>query len=536
MQHYSLIVLLVCTVYIATSISTCINHCISKTLGCYLCTVIQDSILSTPMIFLYENCNATPSPITFDLYYANTISEGRLVNGELILGPNFGNVNDPFNFELRNSYVQPLIQLHPDQYLNQLSYYCTEPVTGYYSAARLDPTASMIACVKWPSFTQVYSILPVPSQPTSLTNQRLYFHYYLLFGTPRPRNCSDAFAIVAVSSDVTNITIKSSVDLVALQNGRVIINITANSPVETVISMERKEVLWIEAVSEECKSARLRGSLVKATQEVVVFTASVQCSRSGIFNNQSHILYQIPPSYKWGKTFISDLHQLNILPHSSKNGIVISFTLLAINVTNVIVTWYSNTEQQHNHKSKNYTLKSGQTFVVTSENNPIALNTSHVSIQGSNPLLVIYEVYSSLENEVYYSVLLQPAEWFSNQQSVVLAKSHQETEQQYHITLVIPSKFFDPSKILVSDTSQTNNDVVPLDRYNDSYQGHIYTSGDFIVLYIELNSTEPDGDDKQLLISQMNPCATLGVTVYSYAGDTTGYAYSNGYVIGNLMR
>ena len=510
-------------------------HCTGNlSLALLSCTVIKDSILSTPMIFFYENCNATPSPVTFDLYYANTISEGRLINGHLILGPNFGNVNEPIDFEVQRSYIQPLIQLHPEKYYNRLHYYCIHPVSGYYSVARMDPTASMIACAKWPNLTQVYSVLPVPNQPTSLTDQGLYFQYYLLFGSPRHRNCADAFAIVAVSTGVTNITIRSSVDLVALRNGRDIVNMTANFPEDIVISMEMEEVLWIEAVTGDCRSARLTGSLVMATQEVVVFTAIAQCNGSGTFNYQSHVLHQMPPSFKWGNTFISDLHQFNILPHSSTKGIVISFTLLAVaNVTSVMVTWYRDTPQHHDHKSINYTLKSGQTIVITSEDNP---NTSHVSIQGSNPLLVIYEVYSSPENEVYYSVLLQPAEWFSNQQSVVLAKPQQETEQQYHITLVIPARFFDPHKIIVSDTSQTDNGVVTLDKYSDSYRGHTYTAGDFIVLYIEMNATESGADDKQLLISHTDPRATLGATVYSYAGDTTGYAYSNGFVLGKLMR
>ena len=202
-------------------------------------------------------------------------------------------------------------------------------------------------------------------------------------------------------------------------------------------------------------------------------------------------------------------------------------------MTTVTITWYrGNHQQQNDSHSTQYTLTSGKPFVTTFDSTFISNGTTHVFIQGSNPILVVYELYSVAENKMYFSVLLQPVEWFSNQQSAVLVKPLQQaTELLYHITVVVPSKFYDPQNILVTDQS-----VVSLDMYDYFDAEHVYTAGDFLVLYMEINSTNITNEtDKQILIRHKDPCAKLGVIVYSYA-DTTSYAYSNGYVLSEFMQ
>ena len=493
---------------------------------------LQDSVFTAPMIFHYENCTITPSPFTFDLYYANTI-ESDVKSYSILWKASIDKRNE---FHLQGSTTVPVIKLNPTgrySYIYQLNYYCENRVAQYYSSAARDPTVSLIASAKWPNFTLVYSLLPDSRQPDSLTSQE--YDYYLLLGSFRPVDCIDAFVIVSVSSDITNVTIKPTVDLIALRDGNTtaIITIAANST-ET-ISMDEYEVLWIEVMTEDCGSERnLSGLLVKATQSIQVFTASAQCSEPDMFSYDSHVLHQMPPSYKWGKTYITDLLQLSILPVTSTSSITVSFTFLAIeNMTTVTIMWYRGNQQQNDPHSTQYTLTSGKPFVVTFDSNLVSNGTTHVLIQGSNPLLVVYELYSLAENRMFFSVLLQPVEWFSNQQSAVLVKLlQQETELLYHITMVVPSKFYDPKNlIIITDMFGTNQS---LDRYDYFDAEHVYTAGDFHVLYMEINST--GREDKQLLIRHRNPCAKLGVTVYSYATDTTGYAYSNGYVLSEFMR
>ena len=483
------------------------------------------------MIFHYEHCTATPSPFTFDLYYASIIESNHGVEAYPILDGTFDRKQ---TFRLHGSHTVSVIVLHPPAGRNSniftLNYYCRKNIAQYYSSATQDPTVSLIASAKWPNFTLVYSLLPYPRQPDILTSQE--YNYYLLFGSFRPRNCVDAFAIVAVSSDITNIMIKPTVDLVALWDGNVTVNIAANST-ET-ISMEENKVLWIEVMTEDCRSERnLSGLLVKATQNIQVFTANAQCSEPNMFSYNSHILHQMPPYYRWGKTYVTDLLQLNILPVTSTNSTIVSFTFLAIeNMTNVTITWYRDNQQQNDPYTTSYALTSGKPFITTFDSNLISNGTTHVFIQGSNPILVVYELYSSVENKMYFSVLLQPAEWFSNQQSAVLVNPLQQaTELQFHITLVVPTKFYDPHNILVTVQS-----IVSLDVYDYFNPEHVYTAGDFHVLYMEMNATNITGTkDNQVLIRHSNPCAKLGVTVYSHAMDTTGYAYSNGYVLSKFM-
>ena len=494
---------------------------------------LQDSVFTAPMIFHYENCTTTPSPFTFDLYYASTIESD--VKSYSILGK--ASIDKRQLFELQGSTIVPVIKLHPTgrySYIYQLNYYCENRVTQYYSSTTTeDPTVSLIASAKWPNFTLVYSLLPHPKQSDSLISQE--YNYYLLLGSFRSRNCIDAFVIVAVSSDITNITIKPTVDLIALRDGNTtaIITIAANST--KTISMDEYEVLWIEVMTEDCGSERnLSGLLVKATQSIQVFTASAQCSEPDMFSYDSHILHQMPPSYKWGKTYITDLLQLNILPVTSTSSITVSFTFLAVeNMTTVTIMWYRGNQQQNDPHSTQYTLTSGRPFVVTFDSNLVSNGTTHVLIQGSNPILAVYELYSLAQNRMYFSVLLQPVEWFSNQQPAVLVKPLQRaTELLYHITMVVPSKFYVPHNILVTDQSV----IISLDVYDYFNPEHVYTAGDFLVLYMEINPTNiTDEKDKQVLIRHRNTCVKLGVTVYSYATDTTSYAYSNGYVLSEFM-
>ena len=498
-----------------------------------LCTAaLQDSVFTAPMMFHYENCTTTPSPFTFDLYYANTFES--YVTGYPIIGK--ASIQAQQTFKLHHgSHTVQAIKLHPagrfsDFY--QLSYYCNNRVTQYYSSAAEDPTVSLIASAKWPSLTLVYSLLPDSRQPDSLTSQE--YNYYLLLGSFRPRNYIDAFAIVAVSPDITNVTIKSTVDLIALRDGNVsaITIITANST--KTINMDEHEVLWIEVMTKDCRSEKnLSGLHVKATQSIQVFTANAQCTKPDMFSYDSHVLHQMPPSYKWGKTYITDLLQLNILPVTSTSSTIVSFTFLAVeNMTTVTIMWYRGNQHQNDPHSTQYTLTSGKPFVATFDSNLVSNGTTHVFIQGSNPILVVYELYSLAENKVYFSVLLQPVEWFSNQQPAVLVKPlQQETELQYHITMVVPRKFYDPKNIIITDLFRTNQSLDGCDYFEPE---HVYTAGDFHVLYMEINST--GGEDKQVLIRHKDPCAKLGVTVYSYATDTTGYAYSNGYVLSKFTQ
>ena len=508
-----------------------IHVCTSLYSYCHVTAALQDSVFTAPMLFHYENCTTTPSPFTFDLYYANTF-ESYMVCYPIAKTT----IGDKQSFKLHHgSNIVHAIQLHPTgrySYNFRLDYYCYSGTTQYYSSAARDPTVSLIASAKWPNFTLVYSLLPDSRQPDSLTSQE--YTYYILLGSFRPRNCIDAFVIVAVSPDITNVTIKPIVDLIALRNGNTTATIIIAANSTKTISMDRDEVLWIEVMTEDCRSERnLSGLFVKATQSIQVFTARAQCSEPDMFSYDSHVLHQMPPSYKWGKTYITDLLQLNILPVTSTSRNIVSFTFLAIeNMTTVTITWYRGDQQQNDPYSTQYTLTSRRPFITTFDSTFISNGTTHVFIQGSNPILVVYELYSLAENKMYFSVLLQPVEWFSNQQPAVLVKPlQQETELLYHITVVVLRKFYDPQNILVTDQS-----IVSLDVYDYFDAEHVYIAGDFLVLYMEINSTNITNEtDKQVLIRHKDPCAKLGVIVYSYA-DTTSYAYSNGYVLSEFMR
>ena len=82
------------------------------------------------MIFHYENCTATPSPFTFDLYYASIIESNHGVEGYPIVG---GTAYTKQTFRLHDSYIVSAIALHPPAgrygYIFTLNYYCEKRIS-----------------------------------------------------------------------------------------------------------------------------------------------------------------------------------------------------------------------------------------------------------------------------------------------------------------------------------------------------------------------------------------------------------------------
>ena len=459
------------------------------------------------------------------MFYTHILEGKRLLYGYPILGPSHGK-DELFPSTIDTVHIFQLIQEDTDDDSHRWSYYCENAAIGYFTSVQSDPTASLTVSIRGDNSVQLFSSLPFePHTDTEANETTQLYEYYLLFGSFTSNDEMDAFAVTVGSQfnyNPTNVTIASSIDLIALRNSMDSVIITA---LFDEISLEIDEVLWI---SGDCNvnNGNLSGTRIRATKPVGIFTATSQCNGSFDF----HLAHQMPPVHRWGKTFIVDLLALK---HVQSANITISFTMLAKNNSNVVIKWYS--KEHQTPSTTEYILQAEYPLTVTRD--PTAFTGA--SIQASDPILAIYEVYSTEDNKAqdstkeYFSILLQPVTWFSNQQSLVLSQPLlNHNLQQFIISIIIESKYFNPHDIIVTDTSQPEISATTLAQYKYFTSQDTDSIDGYTVFHLELSL--PEEEEILLLVNHTNPCARLGATVYSY-GNETSFAYSNGFVLGMLL-
>ena len=476
------------------------------------------------------------SPLAYYLYFTHTSDTKELLFGFPVLKSGRKDWSYPDGDKTwQNSHIQPIIKEHPDEYeyYNERNYYCENPVISLFNSVKSGPTVSLSASIRAYKFAHVFSTLPLALIDSPSTGEDITaFEYYIIFGSyKRPNSISAVGVVVGGTGDhKADVRIKPNTEMVAIKNATYLANFM--EIISGEISLTTNEVLWIEPATTNCiRIQKLTGTTMISTEPLAVFTAYGRCRSSGGFRYDLNLLHQIPPVHKWGKIFVMDLLHLEILPSTNKDN-TISFTMVSIqDKTNALFEWYG--LELHN-KSMVYTLESKRPITVTQNDYS---QFSHIQIQAAEPILILYEAYSPSEETVYFSVVLQPTEWFSNQQSVVLSKPlglQHTSEWQYHITIAIPKEHFNTSSIMINNTSSKTQSKVPLEQFQ-YYHGAVYMAGNYVLIPLELNSSLHLEDSTSFfLISHTNPCAKLGTTVYANGLNTTGYAYANGFTVGEL--
>ena len=228
---------------------------------------------------------------------------------------------------------------------------------------------------------------------------------------------------IGVIEENTDIVIEGSTHLTVLRNATEEIVILTNRDLEhTLTDLQPLEILWINPETHHnCTPTPhiLSGTKITSLKPLSVFTTEATCNNMG---GSSELVHQMPPVSKWGVNFILDMQQANIIPPSLTQYLHYQFTILTSSnhTTNLAIDYYYHSQPHLNSPhTEHYPTSSNKKLII-----PVNIQSdtlSHFHIHASDPILVMYEIHSLAGGNVSYSVLLQPTEWFSRQQTLILS-------------------------------------------------------------------------------------------------------------------
>lgn len=412
-----------------------------------------------------------------------------------------------------------------------LAYSCKNDVFGTNFIFQGNPTVSIIAFFAGLAFNQSFAMYPVCKDDMSCASMaRREYHYYILFGSVYAgrENTSLLDGITIQMHQKTEITIQLSGAVHALNN-------TVEEPINQQFRPTDQgntyTTLWIEPQVSSCNFVyprSLEGTTIVSNKPITVFTNKARCNGTLEFSYESQVVHQMPEVSKWGTTYIIDAQHINVLPKSMRNVEYELSIRAAQNDTTVNILYY-----QFNQPPQTATamLTTRKVHRVTHSASSMLSNYSHIAIKASNPILVLYTIHSKHAN-VHYSVLLQPVEWFSNKQTIVLQHPTNNEVYNYHISVVVPKEHYNPMDIQITDDNDLCQSIPVL-----NYKGYVSSTKEsygYIVSYVELNITGGTNNVTQLLLWHRNPTIHIGATVFAYGSDLQ-YAYCNGYTQSKLI-
>ena len=494
----------------------------------------NDTAVSIPMLYPYKNCNSsTLSSLDYRLYFSESLNTSTVFYGYTNSDPNTIQVG--YQAEFRHTFYWQFFNAVDPR--NSPQYQCTNLVFGMYVYFLYNPTVSSVVTLSAPTLStfEAISLLPVPSYLNLPVYETELFEYNVMFQS-RHDEFLHGIAISAVV-DNTNITIQVTSGAITLRNAKDEKTVIFSNETSTFAIFNLFEVLWLEPKVANCNipSPSLQGTKITSTKPLSVFTAKVKCNDTGDFSYDLQLVHQMPPVTKWGTNFILDMQQANIIPPSLASDLHYQFTILTSDnyTTNVTIEYYHLGDPLHliSPKMQLFSASSNEELKIPVTEMP-SDSLSHFNIHASAPVLVMYEIYTRSKGELSYSILLQPTEWFSRQQSLVLSHSQPSSEYRYHIGVVIPKNYFNPADIYIENV-QESSPPETLDTYQ-GYNGQVFVTTDYAVLYLEVTIHNESSNQTQLLLQHSSSCGVLGATVYSYAESGVHYAYSNSYILGKL--
>ena len=433
-----------------------------------------------------------------------------------------------------------------------LCYQCKNWVFGLIINFIENPTLSMIAQLFGHYFDQSLAIYPLLShndqhkEDVSINDT---YKYRVLFGVPR----HDASGVVLdgivihVMYNNTDITVQSSGDAIALKNARKYLTFKENETVE-LKDQCHYEVIWIEPQVNNCQErdngvitelgSQLQWTVIESSKPIMVFTNQAKCNKTGGFSFESQLVHQMPPVNRWGTRFIFDVQQSRILPEALRTSLLYQMSLtFSQNDTIIKISYYNSESVAGNEQqifSEEYSGNETTSLLHIQKTEEFIKTFTHIDIQANQQILMIYNIHTNDtvlgDNEgVYYSVLIQPVQWFSNVQTVALSQTGIHTEQfSYHISVVIPSASYNPKDIVIS-MEHSFESGISLANFA-GFNGKTSLSRDYVVLFVEPQQYKKR-NHTYLLLWHRDPTVDIGATVFAYSPQQH-YGYSNGYILG----
>ena len=509
------------------------------------------------MIYPYGNCSAVPSPQTLTIYYSNLLnySTGLVV---FIVGGSapisfFGplSIDDPTKMnvitvnqeatEFHHCWQYYCDQTPDTQTVKESNQVCTESdsITAVTSYIADDPTVMSIVSHKVQERVDVYSSLPI-SEVKAETPDSFMYEYTVVHGKSRSGTVSAVAITIPPSNDCTYMTITPSVDVLVYRarDRDEFVNTTLANTTIKVNCLLQFEVVWIEPRINNCEKdkPKLQGTVIRSTVDVAISIGEAECNVTKGdrgFGYVGNLIHALPPKNRWGKTFVTDFSHLQNHLSEERPEVLFHVTVGNSKEATIVFIRYKPGEVKPIHSTE-YKLESDEPTTIKLEED---MHT-HITIQSSSPALIVYEVYSKVSGGSYYSTLLQPVEWFTWQQSLLLSHTLVPQVGIYYITLVIKanSEHYNITKIQIENAS--DQQLIPLLDYTPFRTGNIgsYPIGNsgYTIVTIAVNSEELGSNDMYVVVKSMDYCTKLGASVM-YHGEKSSYAHTNAYVLGEYI-
>lgn len=512
------------------------------------------------MIYPYGNCSTVPSPQSLTLYYSNLLNYSTIVGGFIIGGVAPISLLDPLSINDPAILNQITLNQEASKYHHCLQYYCdhspdmqtvqesngvcteSDSITAVTSFIAEDPTVMSLVSHKVQDRVHVYSLTPVTEE---VHNNRPTHKYIVSHGKSRNTTIPAIAITIPITSACTNITITSKTDILIYraQQRDHFVNSTLANTTTKVNCLQQFEVVWIEPWIDSCKenSPNLQGTTIESTLDLTVYVAEAECNvttGNRGFGYVGNIIHAVPPVRKWGSTFITDISHLQI-PWHTQEELQASFHIVTAEEakeTNIVASIYIQGEKESVNSSK---------YKLQPTSNPVTIkvdqdhNIRMILLQSSSPVLVIYEVYGKVSGEPHFSTLLQPVEWFTQQQSLLLAHSLVPKSEMYYIAIVVQtdSESYDITKLQVQDRNYQQS--VSILEYSPFHAAvtDLYSTGisNYVIVTVAVDSIALGSNDTYVVVKSADACTKLGASVVYY-GEQSSYAHTNLYVIGKLCE
>ena len=387
-----------------------------------------------------------------------------------------------------------------------------------------NPSMSMIANLFGSEFNHSLAIYPINGSDFENSENDTYT-YRVLFGTPRP-GIMDGIVLHVMYSD-TNITLQTGVDIGVLRNGFEYHFYRAGETMEFT-DMCYNTIFWIEPHTDPSNAWQLQLATIESTRPMKVFTNQAYVNKTRGFSFQSQLVHEMPPLERWGQHFVIDIQ---MFPFSMRRTLKYGISMLSSEPNNATVV---NVTKHDWGTNKTYT----EQYILYRD--PVSINKHHISIpfvthitiQSSNPILIVYNVHSdATSNGAFsYSVLVQPTSWFTNIQTITLS-SNNSSDCTNYVSVVVPTQQYNPHDLMLS-MADSFNESTPLSEYDGFSQKNVATGAEYTVLRFSVNKDHLlQMDNDSLLIWHKNRSVGIGATIFAYSPQRH-YAYSNGYVLG----
>lgn len=517
---------------------------------------LNSSYFGQPMIFPYGNCSAVPSPQSLTIYYSNMLNYSTSLGGFMIGGSAPILAIGPISVD-RLAILNLITPTElASEFHHCLHYYCdqtqaigsvresvrgictvSDSVTAFASVIAEDPTVMSLVSHKIRERVYVYSSIPVEEEVYNSSAQNTFtYKYMVLHGKPRNSSIpAVAITFPTVDTECANISITTTVDALiyrARHRDEFVQSTYANTTL-VVKCLTSFEVVWIEPRISSCKqeTPSLQGTVIRSTTSMAVYVAEADCNVTRDdrgFGYVGHPIYSLPPSRKWGTTFVTDLGRLQQHPIRRELHVAALFHTVADEDTEITVTAYSPGNKLPVH-SKKYELKAEQPLTI----NVGETTYTYLIIRSSIPVLIVYELCEKKSDKPYFSSLLQPVEWFSRQQSLLLSRSLVPQVEQYYITLVITTpKSYNIKDIHIQREGYEQS--VPLLEYFHSGDITSYSIEQVLVVSVAVDSKTLGSNDTYLIAKSLDACMEIGASVVYY-GEHSGYGHTNTHVLGEFQ-